>query len=131
QRPSACAIIANDVGQVALVRTARGVFLPGGGIEAGETAEEAVLREVMEECRLDIRLDIRRLSRLPGAVQLVYSPTQLTYFEKASAFCAAVAERQGEGPPETGHELLRVGPGEAATLVSHESHRWALRRSAS
>lgn len=55
-RPSAYALIRNEFGQVAVVRTAQGVFLPGGGIEAGETPEQAVQREVLEECGLGIRL---------------------------------------------------------------------------
>ena len=46
-------------GKVLIVRRARapayGVFtLPGGGVEAGETLHEAVIREVMEETALTI-----------------------------------------------------------------------------
>jgi len=123
RRPSVYAIITNAAGQVAVVRTAQGVFLPGGGIETGETSEQAVLREVIEECRLDIRL----LSRLADAIQLVHSRAELTYFEKTSAFFAPVVEGHRPGLPEPGHEVLWVRFDEAASLVSHESHRWALR----
>jgi len=46
-------------GKVLIVRRARppayGVFtLPGGGVEAGETLHEAIIREVMEETALTI-----------------------------------------------------------------------------
>jgi ADP-ribose pyrophosphatase YjhB (NUDIX family) len=46
-------------GKVLIVRRARppayGVFtLPGGGVEAGETLREAIIREVMEETALTI-----------------------------------------------------------------------------
>jgi ADP-ribose pyrophosphatase YjhB (NUDIX family) len=46
-------------GKVLIVRRARppaaGVFtLPGGGVEAGETLREAVIREVMEETSLTV-----------------------------------------------------------------------------
>jgi 8-oxo-dGTP diphosphatase len=101
-RPSVYALITNAVGQVAVVRTAQGVFLPGGGIEMGETAEQAVQREVLEECGLAIRL----LSRLPRALQLVYSQAELTYFEKVSTFFAAVVEEQRSGPSEKDHEVF-------------------------
>jgi 8-oxo-dGTP diphosphatase len=127
QRPSVYAIIQNELGQVAVVRTAQGVFLPGGGIEMDETPEQAVLREVREECGLDVRL----LSRLRDAVQLVYSQAEMTYFEKASTFFAAIVEGHRSDPLQKDHEVLWAVSSEAAALVSHESHRWALRRSAS
>ena len=46
-------------GQVLIVRRARppahGLYtLPGGGVELGETLEEAVIREVREETSLDV-----------------------------------------------------------------------------
>ena len=55
-RPSAYGLVTDSEGRVAVVRTAHGLFLPGGGIEAGETAREAVTREVREECGLDVQL---------------------------------------------------------------------------
>jgi 8-oxo-dGTP diphosphatase len=127
QRPSVYAVIRDGLGHVALVRTAQGVFLPGGGIEADETPEQALLREVREECGFDIRL----LSRLGDAVQLVYAQAEVAYFEKASTFFAAIVERHQSVPSERDHEVLWVASSEAALLVSHESHRWALRWSAS
>ena len=123
RRPSVYALIKNEVGQVAVVRTPQGVFLPGGGIEMGETPEQAVLREVHEECGFGLRL----LSRLPDGVQLVHSQAERMHFEKVSTFFAAVVEGHPSGQPEKDHEVLWIVPTEAASLLSHESHRWALR----
>lgn len=47
-RPSAYAVVIKD-GRVLLLKQKTGYDLPGGGIEFGETAEEAVVREVFEE----------------------------------------------------------------------------------
>lgn len=38
--------------------------LPGGGVEAGETPEQAVVRELKEETNLDIRV-VRKLCEMP------------------------------------------------------------------
>lgn len=56
-RPSAYAIIVND-GKVLLLNTTHtGTYsLPGGGIEIGETIEEALKREVREETSLEIEI---------------------------------------------------------------------------
>ena len=123
RRPSAYAIIRSATGEVAVVRTAAGVFLPGGGMEAGESAEQAVVREVLEECGFAIRL----LARLPGAVEFLHARAESTYFEKICTFFSAVAEGTQTRSPESDHEVLWLSSDAAAPLLSHESHRWALR----
>jgi 8-oxo-dGTP diphosphatase len=58
-RRSAILVALDDRGRVLLVRQRGGFFagewlLPGGGIEPGETAEEAMRREVLEETGLAV-----------------------------------------------------------------------------
>src|SRR5205823_1115151 len=47
-RPSAYAVLRDEHRRIAVVRAARGWFLPGGGIEPHETVERAVEREAEE-----------------------------------------------------------------------------------
>ncbi|MHB8245582.1 MAG: NUDIX domain-containing protein [Acidimicrobiales bacterium] len=57
--PAATSLVKDDQGRMLLVRQAgscRWAF-PGGGVEPGETPEEAAVREVREECSIDIELD--------------------------------------------------------------------------
>lgn len=55
------AVIIIDSGKVALIRRVRGdevyYLVPGGGVEPGETPQEAAIREVREELGLVVRLD--------------------------------------------------------------------------
>ncbi len=53
------AAIVNEAGRLLLVREAYGYCdwdLPGGGVEAGENLDEAVRREVREECGITMEI---------------------------------------------------------------------------
>src|SRR5438045_5315394 len=83
-RPSAYAIIANDA-HIAVMWTPLGAFLPGGGIDPGESIDEAVRREAREEAALAVKLGTWRAS----AVEHTWSPQDLVQYEKRSAFVDA------------------------------------------
>ena len=54
---AASALIRNDKGEIALVKTERrGWELPGGQIELGESLTDGLQREVLEECGINIEL---------------------------------------------------------------------------
>ena len=121
-RPSAYAVIQNERGEVAVVLTPLGPFLPGGGIEAGETPEETVVREAREEAGLLVRPD----GEIARAIQFSYSKTERCYFEKRIVFLRAVLE--GMLPAhEEDHELVWLPRETAAGRMWHESHGWVLR----
>lgn len=114
-RDSAYALIRNDRDLIAIVQTNRGVYLPGGGIEAGETAEEAITRETFEERGLAIRPAVWMIR----ALQFVYSDPEKTHFEKRSVFIEALVEKAGPVRLETDHRLEWVSVATAIQSLSH------------
>jgi len=123
RRPSAYALVRNAAGHWAVVRTREGCFLPGGGMETHETAEQTVEREAQEECGFVLK---------PGAVamqaiQFVYSSEEHQYFEKICEFVEA--ELIGTvAPSEKDHQTVWLNVDQAVDALSHESHRWAVSR---
>src|SRR5579872_7366789 len=84
-RPSSYALIRNERGEIAVVRTPLACYLPGGGMDAGETPEQTIQREGKEECGFLLR----PLSFLGRAIEICYSQDEKQYFEKDSAFVMA------------------------------------------
>jgi 8-oxo-dGTP diphosphatase len=120
-RPSAYAIVEDGKGNVATVITPLGLFLPGGGIEAGETPGEAVAREAREECGLLVRAD----REIAQAVQFSYSKTERCHFEKRIVFLHATLFGT-TAAVEPDHELVWQPAATAASRMWHESHGWVL-----
>jgi 8-oxo-dGTP diphosphatase len=108
-------------GRVAVVKAPDGLFLPGGGIDEGESPEDALIREALEECGWTVRVGEWR----GRAVQFALSGDGQVFYEKRCEFFDIVIERESD-PLEPGHETLWVTPDEARRLLKHESHAWAL-----
>ena len=121
-RPSAYAIIVVESGRIALVRTPRGLFLPGGGMNAGETVAATIEREAMEECGLEVTVGDWSVR----AIEHVYSPDEAMHFEKRSTFCPAVISGPAGTPQESDHVLEWCSAEEAIVALTPDIHRWAV-----
>lgn len=121
-RPSAYGLLPDRDGRVAIVRSPDGVYLPGGGIEDGETVAEALRREALEECGFRISLG----AWTARAVQFAYSASEKAHFEKRCSFLECTVESVDRTLLHPGHELLWVPGSSAAGLLTHESHGWAV-----
>ncbi|MBZ5534738.1 MAG: NUDIX domain-containing protein [Acidobacteriia bacterium] len=121
-RPSAYGVVEDTEGRLAVVCTPHGNFLPGGGIEDGETPEETIKREVLEECGLRVVLGAWTIR----AVQFVYSESENTHFEKRSIFIEGALEYSFRTKSEADHELVWVNSDMAVQFFSRQSHCWAV-----
>ena len=122
-RPSAYALVRNAGGDLAVIQTPRGLYLPGGGVEPDETPEETVQREAREESGLILR----PRASIGKAIEIVYSAEENACFEKRCVFIEA--EVICKVPSyERDHELIWVSLAQAISMLSHESHRYAVQR---
>ncbi len=129
-RPGAYAIIQDKLGRIAVIRTERGCFLPGGGMDPGETPEQACQREALEECGWEIRL----IAILGQAIDIFYMESRnLCYRIQGTYFTAEITHELPKSliphpPDEPAHTLLWLSPQEVLPLFVRPGHAWAIRR---
>jgi len=122
-RRAAYAVIRDAGGRVAAIRVdgpdANRYSLPGGGIEADETAEVAVFREVREELGRWIRL----VGTIGETVQIFYAAADACWYEMTVILFEAEFVGQPMGPGE--RELHWLDPETQGESFFHASHAWA------
>lgn len=120
-RPGGYALIFDSAGRVATVRTPMGYYLPGGGQHQGETLAETVIREVAEECGIQISI----VSCLGTADELTAAPSESMHYRKRCTFFLASSIGM-IGESENDHILVWLSLNLAQKSLSHASHRWIL-----
>ncbi|HEY0116072.1 MAG TPA: NUDIX domain-containing protein [Allosphingosinicella sp.] len=113
----AYALIADDAGNLLTVEAANGrTYLPGGRIEPGETAREALVREIAEECGWAAAV----LAPICRSVQTIMAGAVVL---KASHWRARLAKPLGTAAE---HRLVWLPPGGAMERLHRASDRHAV-----
>jgi 8-oxo-dGTP diphosphatase len=121
-RKAVYAVIPDNVGRVAAIIADNGkLWLPGGGIETGETPEQALVREVEEECAQRLHI----VGNIGEALQYFYARSDDTYFAMHAVFYEGVFLGQTTGRAE--HPLIWIFPDDRAYFF-HACHAWAAQR---
>ena len=95
------------------------LFLPGGGIEGGETPEQALVREVEEECAQRLHI----AGKIGEALQYFYAPSDDKYFAMHAVFYAGTIP--WTDARTSGICLLVWVFPDAKAQFFHASHLWA------
>jgi 8-oxo-dGTP diphosphatase len=125
-RPAAFGIAQRE-GRIALVRIEKPHHtawhdLPGGALDPGETAEDAVVREFGEEAGLKVAVE-REFAR---ADQYFLNTDGEAFDNRAVFFTLAVAGDDPGLKVEDDHTLVWMDPHEALAILRHDAHAWAV-----
>lgn len=125
-RPAAFAVVERD-GRIALVRVtfADGggrTDLPGGGIDPGESAEQAAVRECGEEAGLVVEV----VAAIARADHYFINEKDHAVNTRGTFFAARLAGEDPALKTEDDHALVWADPYEALKVLDRESHAWAV-----
>lgn len=125
RRPGAYAIISGHKGLLLTYQSgpSAGFQLPGGGIDPGETPQQALHREVMEETGYRIS----QLRFLRCYQRFAYMPEYDLYAQKICHIYIAWAGLRHDEPTEADHMAVWVAPEQAADLLESEGDAAMLR----
>jgi len=123
KRIGAYAIIVNDAGLIALVKTKAGYFLPGGGIEGTESPEECLKRECLEE----IGIEISAIDNFARGNYFFYSTTLNVDMESEGIFFTCKIKKYLNVETEIDHELIWLSAEQALELMYLDNQRESLR----
>ena len=123
-RPGAYAVIENNEKQIAVLETSNGYFLPGGGIEFGETEIDALKRELIEE----IGYQVLVIAEAGEAVEYIEASREQRYYQIRSKFYKVQLDSVIEEGIEKDHRLIWLSQEDALKLLTRQSQVWAVQK---
>ena len=122
ERPGAYAVIRDGKNKFAFLEVRGRYFLPGGGIDAGDSAEQTVIREAQEEMGAQIII----AQEIGSAGEYLYSKSEDKYFHIAGTFFEAHVDGEAPGGIEDDHKLTWLTLEEAKPKITRQSQLWAI-----
>jgi 8-oxo-dGTP diphosphatase len=126
-RPAAFVVLEHE-GKVACVRVALRrdgpkIDLPGGGLDPGESHQQAAARECGEEAGLKVDIEGEAFAR---ADHYFINGEDVSNNTRGVFFAARLVGEDPALKTEEDHELTWLAPLEALRALDRDSHAWAL-----
>lgn len=118
------AVIPDQSGKRLLILGApnHALFLPGGEVEPGESDEETIRRELLEEFGVTVTIG----EKLGRASEYFYSHHRQTAYDHPATFYACSDLRKVAEPLEDFNTLMLMPIAEAAAQLKRPTHRWGV-----
>lgn len=123
-RPGAYALLGDEHGRLAVIQVGQRYFLPGGGQEPGETPQEALRREVLEECGYSLQMG----PRLGEAREYLYAAGEETYYQIQAVFYAGHLGQRVAESCEPDHRLAWLEATTAIHRLHSRAQAWTVQR---
>ncbi len=124
-RPGAYAVLRDDEDRLLAVFVRGRYHLPGGGIDANEDPEAAVVREIKEETGYGVA----SLKKIGEANQFLETVDLGPINKLGVYFQGRVEAKPVDIPTENDHEVKWIRPEEFLASTAHDFHKWAVRTS--
>lgn len=121
ERKAVYGIVISDEGKIAIIKTPRGYFLPGGGIENNENHEQCLEREFMEEIGYEIKI-----GNYIGRSSFYHKSKTYRYLHAIGFFYFANLKNKISNGIEKDHELVWLEPNECINGLFLEHQSWAV-----
>lgn len=106
------------------MQTTFGTFLPGGGLDPGESEMDGLKRELWEE----MGVKVQSATFVCKSAQYLFSRHYQKHFRKVGSFYLVELAQPILLRMEREHELLWLDKRQAALELSEEFQRWALEK---
>lgn len=121
-RPGVYAVIENNDRQIAVIKTSNRYFLPGGGIDIGESDIEALRREVVEETGYQVSI----LREIGEAVEYIDVEREGKHYKIRSRFYRVQLRSKVRNGIEKDHRLVWLLLEDVMKLLKRQGQVWII-----
>lgn len=124
ERLCAYAIVIDHEQRAGLIALPQGVYLPGGGVEEGESLQEGLQREILEETGYSCTVG----EKITVAAQFINDSSRGIPYKKIGHYFLVTLEDKIQEAIETDHQLIWRDADSAQLLLKREAQRWAMQQ---